>query len=199
MEVSLIELGELEPDIVGFLGILCCLFLALADKMAQGCQLLVSCLVFAQLLAVASHGVEYFLLEGVFAKEQVLVLGMDVDEEITESLEYGELNGHVVDEGTRLACGVYLTADDGGLWIKLQVVVGKESLKTVGTDVEGGFDHALGRACPYGLGIGSLSEDEREGSHDDALSCTSLTGDDRQSFHRVELQSFYERVIFYTQ
>ena len=105
-EVSLLQLIQLETDVVFFL-------LGLGSLLLQLLQLLLQSLVAGIFLAVEDeqdfilrHDIDHAQLETVVAQQEILVLGMNVNQFCPQFLHNGEGNRGIVHECTRFAGGV---------------------------------------------------------------------------------------------
>ena len=125
------------------------------------------------------------------------MLRVYIDEMIAELAEELQCHRSVVDEGARLARGTEFAADDALRGIEIDIAVGKERFEPVARDIENGLDDAL--FCPrlYGFDVGTVAENHAQGPEDDTLSRSRLTGDDRESGGKVDVELVDERVIAY--
>ena len=101
-EACLREFVELKLQEVEVLAVLLDIGLHLLKFFACGLNLFESDLIVGQFFLVASDDIDHAQLEILFVEQQVLVLGVDIDEAFAEFLEHGELYGRVVDEGSTL-------------------------------------------------------------------------------------------------
>ena len=121
---------------------------------------------------------------------------MDVYEPLAQLLQDAQRYRRVVDEGAALACRGNFASHDA-LAVELNVVLLEERLQVVPLDVEGALDNTFGSSGAYGGRLGTLSGEQADGTEQDGLSRTGLTGNDRESLGEVEVERLDERVILY--
>ena len=121
---------------------------------------------------------------------------MDVYESLAQLLQDAQRYGRVVDEGAALACRGYLTSHDA-LVVVLNVVLLEERLQVVPLNIEGALDNTFGCSSAYGGRLGTLSGEQADGTEQDRLSRTGLTGNDRESLGEVEVERLDESVVLY--
>ena len=128
-------------------------------------------------------------LEVLLRQQQVLVLGVDVYESRAQLTQCGHLDGGVVDEGTALAGGRELAAKYALLAVEVELMALEEVVHAIAREVELGLDDT---ACGPGLhhaGLGTLAEQQPDGSEEDALAGTRLAGNDGEA----PLEAYVER------
>ena len=113
---------------------------------------------------------------------------MDVDQAFAQLSHQAERNGGVVDEGTAFACGSQLAADDGVVGVIVDIVLSEEALHVVSRQVEVCLDGASVASCLDGLGVGSVAEQQTDGTQDDALACTCLARDDGEAWMQLDVE-----------
>ena len=103
---------------------------------------------------------------------------MDVHQLLAQFLEYSQRHGGVVDEGTAFAGGCQFTTHDGIGVVILYLVFIEQWSHVVAREVEVGLDDALVGSLLDGFRVGTLPQQQPDGSEDDALSCSRLTSND---------------------
>ena len=184
-ELSLVELLVLKAQVVFVVAaaLLC------VDGFGQEPTCVAECVVElaegGQAFGVLAQDVEHAELEVLTSEQQVLVLGVDIDESVAEFLEDAERHGRVVDEGAALARSRQFASDDALAAVEVEVVLSEEICERwvftsacVVRHVEFGFDNAT--LCPNldGSGVGPLSAQQSQCAEDNGFSRTCLARDD---------------------
>lgn len=172
------QLVVLEPQEVGVLLIVLDALPELVECLPGRMIAVVCLLVLCQFLLVGGEDVDNTQLEVLLVEQQVLVLGVHVNEFLSQLFEHAELYGGVVDECAALARGEQFAAHDAVVGVVLDVIVVEEGVHAVACQVEVGFDHALVGSLHDGLRVGPLTQQQGDGSEDDAFSGARLSGDD---------------------
>ena len=86
----------LEPHVIGLAGCALSFGTEVGYLPAYVRESFVALTITSQFGIVVRQGVNHFLLEGIGAQHQILVLGMDVDEPFAETLELRQQHGRVV-------------------------------------------------------------------------------------------------------
>ncbi len=175
---------------------------ALGDFLLQVQQLFVGFPVLAEktlvggaLLVILCDDVNNVQLEVLLLQEQVLVLGVDVHQLLSEFSHPGERYGGVVDEGTALASRRQFPADDCVGGVIVDVVVSEELLHIVPRQVEVCLYDATVLASLDCLGVGPVAEQETNGAEDDTLSSSRLSRDNGEAGVQLDIQFVDEREV----
>lgn len=88
-----------------------------------------------------------------FAKEQIAVLGMNVNELAAQTFEKGHLNGRVVDKGATLASSGHFAAHDTFAAVKVDVGFLHQCVQLEAAHIEGRFHAAFRCTLLDGFGI----------------------------------------------
>ncbi len=146
-------------------------------------------------MVVAGNDVDHRQLEVLLAEQQVLVLRVNVDQLFAQLLERLQRDGRIVDEGSALAGGGQLAADDGVVGVVLYIVVAEEGLHAVARQVEVGLDDALVGALLQRLRVGALSQEQAYGSEYDALARPRFAGNHGESGVQLDIELVNEREV----
>ena len=195
LQVGFLQLAELERQVV-------LLILVSVSLLPGFLQLFLRVPVVCKELSVAfpvrlvlCQQVQYLQLEILLGQQQVLVLGVDVDELFAQCLQLCQSHRRVVDEGAALARSRQFAAYDTLPAIVIHVHLFEERLHGIAGHVEGSLDDATLRSLPYGLAVSPLSQEQSDGSQQDGLSRSRLAGDDGESILEVNVQRFDECVV----
>ena len=123
------------------------------------------------------------------------MLRMNVHQLFAQFSHLGQGNRSVIDESPALAGTGQFTADDGVFCIKIDVVVVEETLHVVSGEVEMSLNHATVLARLDGLAVGTVAQQQADGSEDDAFACTRFASDDREAWIQSYIQFVYERKV----
>ena len=121
-------------------------------KLSEG--LLIGC----QFLLVVSDDVHHIQLEILLVEQQVLVLGMDVDQSFSEFLQHSQLYGCIIDERATFSCRRQFPSDDTVCRIIFDIVLLEEILHTVAREVELRFDHTFLSTLLDGFRVSPLTQ-----------------------------------------
>ena len=138
-------------------------------------------------VAVMGYDVHDTELEILFLKQQVLVLGVYIHQTAAQRAEEQQWCRTVIDEGPRLTVGGELAADDTLVFVIVGIVLVEQFLKLVTRDVELCLDDAFLLARLYGLGVSPVAKEQTDGTEDDALSRSGLTGDNGEAFREIDV------------
>ena len=194
-ELGVAELVELELQEVGILPVALNLLTCPLQTGGHVVIFSIEALIAGQLAVVGGEYVGDAHLEVLLVEQQVLVLRVYVDEFLAQLLEQCQGRGGVVDEGSALAGGGELAAHDAVIGVVLDVVVAEEGLQLVAREVEVGLDDALVGSLLERLGVGSLAQQQPDGSQDDALARSRLAGDDGESWMQLDVEDVDKRKI----
>ena len=195
-ELCVVELLVLESQVVFVVAaaLLC------VDGFGQEPTCVAECVVElaegSESFGILAQYVEDAELEVLASEQQVLVLGVDVDEAVGKLSEQVELDRCVVDEGTALAGGGEFAADDAVVSVEVEVVLLEKVLECVVVYVELGFDDAACGPSLDGSGVGPLSAQQSQCAEDNGFSCTRLAGDDGEAVGELDVQAVDECVVF---
>ena len=174
---------------------------AVGGRFAQGCELApqfgkpgVLRRVLREQPAVSGHGVERRGAELLRGENQVLVLGVYVDQAGAEFAQLRELDRNVVDEGAALAGRGY-HARNVRFGSIVEVVLVEERLHTAARKVESPFDHAVARRVFHGRAVVLGSEQQAQSTEQDGFAGSRLTRDDVQVRVQLHFELFDKRVI----
>ena len=146
---------------------------------------------------VVTDDVEYAHLEILLREQQVLMLGMDVEQSFAELAQVGNGRRRIVDERAALACCCQFAADDAVMPVEVEVVLLEEGIQSVAVEVELCLDDAsvgsvLDHAC-----LGSLAKQQGDGSEENALTGACLARDDRKAAIEAYVERSDEGVVLY--
>jgi len=151
--------------------------------------------VLGQQLPVRGHGVERRGAELLRREDQVLVLGMDVDQAAPQFAQLRQLHRHVVDESAALA----RRGDDarqGRFGSVVEVVFVEERLQVAPREVENPLDRAVARRVLHRRTVVLGPQQQPESSEQDGFSGARLTRDDVQTGVQLHFELVDKRVIF---
>ena len=131
-------------------------------------------------------------MEVLLVEQQVLVLAVHVYELLSQFAHGGKRYWSVVDEGPAFASGAHLTPYDAVFCIEVYVVVCEELFHTVFRQVEVGLYHTAFASAFDRLGVCALSEQQPDGSENDAFSRSGFSGDDREARVEVDVKCIDE-------
>ena len=171
----------MERDIVFFRTGLLCGLPRLLQRLFRLPVSRVQSFILLQFILVSGQDVDDVQLEVLFVQQQVLVLGMHVDEHFPQFLELAHGSGRIVDERPALAGYRDFTADDTFFSVELQIVAFEELLHAVGTQVENGFDDTFRHTVFYGFTVCALTEQQSDCPEDNGLSGAGFSGNDGKS------------------
>ena len=115
-----------------------------------------------------------------------MVLGVDVDQFRGEFLQNREIDGGVIDERPRFpALGNFPTND--GIILIIKVVLLKKRSKGKTFDVKNRFHGAFFRLVEEHAQIGTIAQNQGKSTHNDGLSRSGFTRDDRHPFVKTDL------------
>ena len=199
LQVCICQLIDLETQVVLILLTGFRLFQCLFQLFGETAIGLVFGLVGIERFLMVGNNVEHVQLEVLLAQQQVLVLGMYVEELFTQFFQLRQRGRGVVDEGTRLTHRGEFTTDDALCTIEIEVILLKERFQSVLGEVERGFHHTAFGVCLDGTGVGTLSQQQAYGTNDDGFTSTRLTRDDRETCVEIHIQMLNQCVILYVQ
>ena len=152
------------------------------------------CAVLREQPAVSGYGVERRGAELLRGENQVLVLGVYVDQAGAEFAQLRELDRNVVDEGAALAGRGY-HARNVRFGSIVEVVLVEERLHTAARKVESTLDHAVARRVFHGRAVVLGSEQQAQSTEQDGFAGSRLTRDDVQVRVQLHFELFDKRVI----
>ena len=176
------------------------LFTKLVELSYGSTKFVIRSLIVSHLNLIACHDVHNIKLEVLLTKEKILVLAVHIDELFAKLAHRGKRNGSVIDERPTLSACVNLTAQKTLLRIVVEVVVHKEILQHIGvidTQVEGGFNDTLVASSLHLSDVSPVAKQEADGTDDDALSCSCLSGNDGETGIELHGQMTDERKVSY--
>ena len=144
--------------------------------------------------AVSGYGVERRGAELLRGENQVLVLGVYVDQAGAEFAQLRELDWNVVDEGAALAGRGY-HARNVRFGSIVEVVLVEKRLHAAVRKVESPFDHAVARRVFHGRAVVLGSEQQAQSTEQDGFAGSRLTRDDVQVRVQLHFELFDKRVI----
>ena len=151
--------------------------------------------VLGQQFPVRGHGVERRGAELLRREDQVLVLGVNVDQACPQFAQLRQLHRDIVDESAAFA----RRGDDaregrfGGV---VEVVLVEERLHVAPRQVENPFDRAVARRVLHRRTVVLGPQQQSEGSEQDGFSGSRLTRDDVQVRVQLHFELVDKRVIF---
>ena len=173
-KVGLLQLLQLEADVVFVRTTL----LGTGHKRLQVLTglppVVVQLLIGGQLGIVVRQQVEHVQLEALLVEQEVLMLGVDIDEQLAQLFHLRQRGRCVVDEGTALTRSIKLAAQDALVFV-LQFVGFEERLHAIGRHVEVRLNDAFRSPLADGLHVGTLTQQQADGSQNDGLAGTCLT------------------------
>ena len=161
------------------------------ESLGEGCPI----------LAVVGDDIDDVQLEVVLLEKQVLMLRVDIDELFAQLAHQLLRNGHVVDEGARLARAGQFATDDGVVGVEVEVVLLEERRKVVAAEVEMSLYRTLHRPSVVALRpldqftVGPVAQQEANGPEDNGLARSRLARDDGEARVEVDVQLVNQREI----
>ena len=120
---------------------------------------------------------------------------MDVHQSFAEFLQHRQLYGCVIDEGATFSCSCQFPSDDTVCSIIFDIVLFEEILHTVAREVELRFDHTFLSPLFDGFRVSPLTQQQSDGTEDDALSGSRLTCDNREARIEFNIQLINQREV----
>ncbi len=133
-------------------------------------------------------------LERGIVQQQRVVLAVDMHELFTEFTKLFQTHGGVVNESTRPATRIQLSAQEHRRLIG-DLMLLAPTLQPELPHIHLKFDHAAFARIARHAGIRPLAHGQRERSDQDALPASRLAGDGREPFPEVEFQGIDKQVV----
>ena len=116
------------------------------------------------------------------------MLRVHIDKSLTKFLQHRELYRRIIDKSTTLTGCRQFATDDGFFSIILDIILREEVFHIVSRKVELCLDDAPLGPLFDGLRICTLTQQQSDGSEDDALAGTSLTRHHRETLVEVNIE-----------
>ena len=102
---------------------------------------------------------------------------MNIDELLAQLFQLCKRSWCVIDKRTALACSGEFPADDTFMSVEIKVIVTKEIIHPVVTDIKHRLHHTTLGSVFHGLGICALATQQTQCTEDDRLTRTRLASD----------------------
>ena len=117
------------------------------------------------------------------------MLRVDIHKSVAKFFQHRQLNGRIIDESTTLAGCREFASYDTVVEIVFDIVFCEERLHIVSAEVEMCLDDTLVGSLLYCLRVGTLSQQQSDGSKNDTLSCSRLSCDDGETGMQLDVES----------
>ena len=141
------------------------------------------------------QGVEKRESESAVGDGEGLVLGVDVENMRSQLPQERQLDRSVVDESTAFCRRQNLATDDKPV-VEVDISLGKEVFELKAGNVEMGLDHTLLLLVGQNRSIGTLAQEQAQGSQHDGLAGTGLAGDGDKPVLELNVGAVDKRVVF---
>lgn len=129
-------------------------------------------------------------------EQQVLVLRVHINQHLAQFFHLCQRSGSIVDKSTALARSIYLAPQDA-LVLIFQVVGLEKWLHAISGYFETGFDDTLRSSPAYSLYVGTLPQQQADGSQNNRFSGTRFACNHRKAVFQPDIELFDQRIILY--
>ena len=140
--------------------------------------------------------VEHIQLKALIVEHQVLMLRMDVYQPVAQLLHQAELYRSIVDERTTFSRGIDL-ATQNAIAVVVNLMLFEEHLQRHAGDIELCLNHTFRGSLANGFAIGSLSQQQGQGTQHNRFAGTSLASNHREARLERDVELIYQCIVLY--
>jgi hypothetical protein len=144
---------------------------------------------------VVSDDIHDIHLEVFFLQEQVLMLAVNVHQQLTALTHQSQGHRCVVDKRSALAIAAHLSSKDTVRGIVVDVAVLKEIFEVASAQIKMRLNNTFASSFFDLSGVSTLPQEQVNGSKDDAFTSSRLTGYDRESWMKINVEFIDEREV----